>query len=184
MIFFDDWMVIYNIDTKETQKLSKFINDNIKKMDEVNLKPKSTRGPNSKQYDLLKLVKKHPKKIETVKEKVIFYLENTFNKKINPIVQSAWTVLGQKGSYHLPHKHNSYDKTHVSSVLYLNTPKQTEDEAGNFYWYFRKNNEILFYHHKPRKGDLIIFPVWIWHGTFPQNEGLRQTLNLDFELNI
>lgn len=184
MIFFDDWMVIYNIDTKEVTKLSRFINNKIKKLDDINLEPKSTRGVNSKQFDLLKTFKKDPSKIDVIKEKVIFYINKNFNKKVNPIIQSAWTVLGQENSYHLPHKHNSYDKMHVASVLYLNTPKHTDDEAGNFYWFFRKDNEIIFYHHKPRKGDLIIFPVWIWHGTFPQNKGLRQTLNVDYILDI
>ena len=51
MIFFDDWMVIYNLDTKEIQKLSNFINNKIKKLDDIDLGPKSTRGPNSKQFD-------------------------------------------------------------------------------------------------------------------------------------
>jgi hypothetical protein len=181
MIFFDDWIVIYNIDTK---KLSTYVNNKIKKIKEENLKIKSTRGLESKQYCLLSTFKKDYKKIEPIKEKIIYYINKAFNKKINPVLLSAWTVLGKKNGYHLPHKHNGYDRPHVATVLYLNTPKHTDDEAGNFYWFFRKDNEIQLHHHKPRQGDLIIFPIWVWHGSVPQNDGLRQTLNLDFKINI
>jgi hypothetical protein len=34
----------------------------------------------------------------------------------------------------------------------------------------------------PKIGDFFIFPIHVLHGTYPQSEGIRQTLNLDFEV--
>ena len=34
----------------------------------------------------------------------------------------------------------------------------------------------------PKLGDLIIMPIHIFHGAYPQSKGTRQTLNMDFEV--
>ena len=91
-------------------------------------------------------------------------------------------MLGYKGSYHTVHKHNN-KINHISVVLYLNVNKtQQNNENGNFYCFLNNQNNIQYYSHKPKKNDLIIMPVWLLHGVYPQEKGLRQTLNLDFEL--
>jgi len=184
MTFYDDWMYIDNIGEEETNKLLKYVNGIINKIEPIDLDKKSTRGPKSKQYELLGLIKDKDEQINIVKEKIKFHLKKFLNKKLKPELSSAWTVLGQKDSYHTLHKHNNYNTKHIATVLYLEAPPYSKDESGNFYFLFRQGAEIVQHCHKPRKGDLIIFPVWIWHGAYPQQEGLRQTLNLDFKMNV
>jgi hypothetical protein len=125
---------------------------------------------------------------------------NLFNKKnleiINPIIlnvsnqicstlnifnlniSSAWTVLGEKGTYHTLHRHNLNDD--ISTVLYLEVPNIKFPDADGCFYFFNGEEvqEII-----PKKGDLLIFPATLFHGSYPQGEGLRQTLNLDFSRN-
>ena len=44
------------------------------------------------------------------------------------------------------------------------------------------NNNIHPLTFEPKIGDIYIFPVHVFHGTYPQHDGLRRTLNLDFEV--
>ena len=48
------------------------------------------------------------------------------------------------------------------------------------FWQLDKENFNFI--HFPKVGDILIFPNWVYHGTEPQAIGLRQTLNLDFEI--
>ncbi len=182
MTFYNDWMYIDNIGEKETNNLLNYVNNFTKKLKPIDLNEKSTRGINSKQYELFGLIKNKDRQISIVKEKIKFHLNKFVHKELNLELLSAWTVLGQKDSYHTLHKHNEYNTKHIATVLYLETPPYSKDDFGNFYFLFRHGSEIIKHSHKPRKGDLIIFPVWIWHGAYPQQEGLRQTLNLDFKI--
>ena len=95
-------------------------------------------------------------------------------KKVELI--ASWTCIGKKGTYHTAHKHNTNDD--LVAVLYLACPEATYPDGAI---YFIENNEV--YRHMPETGDLLIFPATTIHGTYPQGEGLRQTLNMDFKIN-
>jgi len=173
-VFNKDWIIIDNI---SITNMSKIVKKGIKNTSPVSLDSKSTTGKNVKQYDLFNYIKNNSI-IDMVKEKILLSLDRHLHLKLNNLkLLSAWTVLGYKNSYHTLHKHN--DKiNHVSSVIYLNVK-----EEGSFYYVYKKNEEITYGSYKPQVGDLIIFPVWLLHGAYPQSRGLRQTLNLDFEIN-
>ena len=120
--------------------------------------------------------------INKVKKIISLNLEKHLGYKINNLkLLSAWTVLGYKNTYHTLHRHNS-KKNHVSSVIYLKVPKS---DKHSFYYLHQQNEEIFCERLNPKEGNIFIFPVWLWHGVYPQSErGLRQTLNLDFEYEL
>lgn len=97
---------------------------------------------------------------------------------------SAWTVVGEEGSYHTVHEHGPMN---ICSVTYLEVPEQQEGPAGQLYFIMHSdgyhplstpNYRVL--HVQPKKGMIVIFPSWLLHGVYPQGPGIRQTLNIDF----
>ena len=143
------------------------------------MKSKSTVGKKSKQYNLLNKVKNTflEKKIKTKIKKL---LKTSYSLEI----LNAWTVIGEKGSYHKLHNHfSNSDKNIICSVIYLETPEKKDNENGNFYCaYMDKYKQVQYFSHKPEVGDIIVFPSWLLHGVYPQDKGLRQSLNIDFKI--
>ena len=177
-----DWIFINNINIEH---VSKVINRMIKNQTPMSTENRSTEGKKSKQYELFDLINSH-EIINIMKEHILQNMSTFIKQNIQLNLLSAWTVLGDKGSYHTLHRHNEKKEKYrnqIASVLYLDVPKNSSKEQGNFYCVLRDNDSIKYYTHKPKQGDLIIFPVWLWHGVYPQEKGLRQTLNLDFEIN-
>jgi len=142
----------------------KTIDSLIKKTKPTNLKYQSTKGKNSKQYFIKDL-----SKIEKISKDIQFFL----NKKLNLI--NAWTVYGREGSYHTIHRHNKKHYPHLATVIYLKVPKK---QAGDFTYILNESYDFI----TPKEGDIFVFPIDMIHGTYPQGKGLRQTLNLDFEI--
>jgi hypothetical protein len=173
-----DWLLIENM---KIEKIKNQIKQKIKKQIPIDLKEKSTKGIKSKQYELFNnfLLKDNSNIVKYVKDSIKNSINKNFNKNYTLKLISAWTILGKENGYHTMHKHNDKEKNHISSILYLNVPKKF---SGNFYCVFKKNDEINYFDHVPKNGQLIIFPVWIFHGTYPQGKGSRHTLNLDFEI--
>jgi len=158
------------------------INKIIQDKDPVDLKNLSTSGGGI-QYDLYKTCIVDPHENLNPLEPISSYIKNIIcetgvtSSIDNLNLASSWTVLGKRGSYHTCHKHNT--NKDVSTVLYLETP-QTNDERDEGIFYFVINNEV--HELVPKKGRLLIFPVTMYHGVYPQGDGLRQTLNMDFSL--
>ena len=170
----NDWLIVDNMNINGFSKIIKKI---IKNTNPICIDSKSTTGGKSKQYDLFNHIKNNSI-IDKVKETILLNLESSLQLKL----VSAWTVLGYEHSYHSLHKHNER-KNHIASVLYLNVPHPKRIKRdGTFFYVYKKNQEINYGSHEPKIGDLIIFPIWLWHGAYPQSKGLRQTLNLDFEI--
>tara|TARA_R100001463_G_scaffold21796_1_gene52365 strand:+ start:52 stop:528 length:477 start_codon:yes stop_codon:yes gene_type:complete len=142
----------------------KIIDGLVKKNTSINLSDLSTKGKNSKQFFLDDF-----SKLEKISNDIQFFL----NKKLKLI--RAWTVYGRKGSYHTIHRHNEKHYPHLATVIYLKVPKK---EPGDFTYILNEGYDFI----TPKEGDIFIFPIHIIHGTYPQGEGLRQTLNLDFEI--
>ena len=172
----EDWFIIDRLDVK---KITRFVNKNIGY--KLSLDYKSTVGKRSAQYDMFKQVKDTFVE-DHIKTKIHEAL-NKMNITANLEMTSAWTVIGNKGSYHKLHKHCVDIETNkICSVTYLKTPKKNIGENGNFYCAYRKLGQIEYFTYKPRVGDIIIFPVWLLHGVYPQDEGTRQSLNIDFSI--
>lgn len=120
---------------------------------------------------------------------VIDFIKNLVeqNRGVNLKLSGAWTVLGQENGYHTVHRHNMTSLEELCTVLYLesplNTPEQDTDGKGAFYYFDYENSHLMCKHFLPTKGDLLIFPAYMLHGSYPQAKGLRQTLNLDFSIH-
>jgi hypothetical protein len=175
--FYDDWLIVDFLN--ETLNIKNIVSDVIKNKDPISLNNKSTVGEESKQYNLDNILNQEI--VNIIKDRVIFNLKK-IDIEVSLSLKSAWTVLGNKNSYHVLHKHNK-KINHISTILYLAAPDFSEKEKGNFYCVLKEKDEIEYYSHSPKIGDMLIFPVWLWHGTYPQENGLRQSLNLDFEIN-
>lgn len=170
-----DWLVHSKI---ETTNFKKTIDEIVNNETIVDNSIKSTRGLNAKQYMLFDKQHLFLNIQNKVKEELSKILPN-----FNFVLISAWTVLGEENSYHMVHKHND-PSNHVATVLYLDVPKvKNIHQSGSFYYFLRDiNNEIQNYLIEPEIGSLIVMPIHIFHGTYPQSKGLRQTLNMDFKV--
>jgi hypothetical protein len=169
-----DWLIIDKI---EIESIKKFVISNTDKSNKIDLKSKSTVGNKSKQYNLFNKVKNTflEKKIKT-KIKKLLKTSNSLE------ILNAWTVIGEKGSYHKLHNHfSNLDKNVICSVIYLEIPKKEDNENGNFYCAYRdKYKQVQYFSHKPEVGDIIVFPSCLLHGVYPQDKGIRRSLNIDF----
>ena len=141
---------------------------------------KSTKGEKSKQYNLINFYnvdEKFTSLVNKIKESVLLCLQkNNLHHIKNLSVVSCWTVYGEENGYHTIHRHNGYNVQHFSTVTYLKTPVTQNKNSGNFFYFANDDvHEII-----PIDGVMIIMPIWMLHGTYPQSKGLRQTLSVDF----
>jgi len=169
----NDWIVHTNINVSSIKnKIEKII----KKTKPVSLEDLdliSTRGAKSKQY----VITKFKEDFKDVQKKVIKEIQKYVFKNEDLKLQSAWTVKGYENGYHLAHNHSEHK---VATVIYLDVPKKTIHNPGYFYYFIQENGKIKYNTIEPKKGSLIIMPIHIFHGCYPQAKGLRQTLNMDF----
>lgn len=120
------------------------------------------------QYELYPPPKKISSLVSFVQKQVTVTLKSSVE------LVSAWTIYGEENTYHSCHRHNTNDD--ICTVFYLDVNYEPNKDDG--YLYFFKDGEC--HHHEPKKGDLLIFPATMYHGTYPQPPGQRQTLNMDF----
>jgi hypothetical protein len=181
-----DWLIETNLDISEYKPI---ILEAIKTI-ESDTKDLSTSGNLSKQYNIYHKYNEEPfkqlvKKVsECVKEALV--VSNVIHADNNLRLEAAWVVEGRDYGYHTLHKHNERIP-HVATVIYLDIQIQEplrndNDNDGYFYCITTDNNEIYAKSIKPEVNKLLIFPVWVWHGTYPQKKGLRISLNLDFSI--
>ena len=176
-----DWVIKLNVNANNYKIL---INKKIKLLKEIDITNKSTRGKKSKQYDLFEAFKNDPDLysiVDEIKKYITEPLKSIIKYNFNLTLNSAWTVIGKKGSYHTVHKHNK-KIPHISIILYLDVPKINVGDEGAFYFFFNHNGTVEYQHLIPKTNDCLIMPVWIYHGVYPQGSGNRQTLNFGFEI--
>lgn len=176
-----DWVIKLNLNSNNYKTI---INKKIKSLKAIDVTNKSTRGIKSRQYDLFETFKNDADLqfiLGEIKKHIAESLKSRIEYAFDLNILSAWTVIGKKASYHIVHKHNE-KMSHIATVLYLDTPKLSVNEEGAFYFFLNDNNTVRYYHFTPKTNDLIIMPVWIYHGVYPQGNGNRQTLNIDFEI--
>jgi hypothetical protein len=182
--FFDDWFIQESISKDKVEEIKYEIKNVISKNNiQSNIHLTSSTG-NIEQYNLVNHIGQSY--IIDDLSKLIFnkLQERKLIMKNNDLVrQQCWTAIGKKGAYHTVHSHNTQIMRAVVCVFYLQTPNKDQndihDRSGNFFMFSRRNELMEF---SPKEGDYIIFPTWIYHGTYPQSKGYRQTLNIDYTI--
>lgn len=181
-----DWVITTTLDISKYKDMLIESTGHIKS----NVLGKSTAGDLSSQYDIYHKYEDPP--FQIFKEYVASHIKNILtdanlvSPSSNLNLLASWIVVGKDYGYHSLHNHN--DKVpHVSSVIYLDIPtdqttRNEEDVDGYFYYVTAKDSEISYQLIKPEIYKMIIFPVWLWHGTYPQKKGTRTSLNMDFSV--
>ena len=169
-----DWIVSDSIDISNYKEQVDSIVLNLKQIKE-NI---STFGENSKQY-----VFNNFNDINNISENIKKLIQSHL-KNFSLELLSAWTVYGEKYGYHEIHQHNSENINHISSVTFLDVPNNIDTNLpGDLFFILRNENDKLdCLKFKPKIGDIYFFPAHVFHGTYPQSEGNRQTINLDFDV--
>ena len=174
---FKDWVIHDRIeDITEIKKNVDSITENMTPQKDEGL---STKGQYSKQYVISDF---SDKRFEQINKEVQDVLKMHFTENFR--IWEAWTIYGYQYGYHTLHNHK-YKKPHadICTVMYLDVPSRHTHFTGETFLLLRdKNNDIHPFTFEPKIGDIYIFPVHVFHGTYPQDKGLRQTLNLDFEV--
>ena len=135
-----------------------------------------------------KFINKYLKKF--IIKQISNYLKKTINiKPKNLLIKNLWVVRQFKNEYNPVHFHDGY----VSAVGYLKVPKNltkskkklktngTIDFINGTKTYL--NNSI--HNHKPKTGDMIIFPNNLMHTAYPFNvDGERRSFSFNLDLDI
>lgn len=165
----------------------------------------STKGKNAYQYwftngkhnidykdvEFIKFKEKYKEQIFNRLKKSDILSKNIISD-IKMYDNNCWTVIGEENSYHTVHQHCSGNMNGISTVLYLKVPLlETTYPENNIFLLMNSGPNSDFYENKPgvidinpEVGKLLIFPNWIYHGTYPQSKGIRQTFNLDYFFGI
>ena len=199
----NNWFIEDQLDNELLNDIKNFFDKNLKFLHK-DKKGYSTTGDNAEQY----WIKKLGKKPFHYKNKEYEDIERRFRKGIrgrlksasllkNDDIQmcqnSAWTVIGEEGSYHTIHTHGDGLTGGLSVVLYLNVPESEHKNHSNSIFlvlhtdpsnHFIKQGCSGISHIEPEVGKIIIFPPHIPHGTYPQTKGIRQTFNVDYEFKM
>ena len=153
-----DWIVADSIDISNYKEQVDSVVLNLKQIKE-NI---STFGENSKQY-----VFDNFDDISNISENIKKLIQSHL-KNFSLELLSAWTVYGEKYG-------KGYEINKISNID-INLP-------GDLFFILRNENDKLdCLKFKPKIGDIYFFPAHVFHGTYPQSEGNRQTLNLDFDV--
>ena len=196
----NNWLIEDQLDNELLDDIKDFFDKNLEFLYK-DKKGYSTTGDNAEQYWIEKLGKKsfHYKNNEYED------IERRFRKGIlgrlkaasllkNDDIQlqqyTAWTVIGEEGSYHTIHNHADGRINGVSVVLYLNVPDHHESNSIFLVLHTEPSSKFInqgcpcVRHIKPEVGKVLIFPYNIPHGTYPQTKGIRQTFNIDYLFSV
>ena len=100
-----------------------------------------------------------------------------YNSKI--LLQRVWSVVYDKGNYHVPHNHSS---TGYCGILYLNmkpdSPKTTYIQPWN-----NQEDRSVLYTPPVKPGDIMIVPQFLMHYTIPNPINFKKRIvSFDFVL--
>ena len=124
-----------------------------------------------------------------LKENIKKFIKKSLNKNLNTFkVKNFWVVRQFKNEYNPVHYHSGS----LSGVGYLKVPKNfTKSKKKS-----KTNGTIDFIHgsrsflnksifnHKPKVGDMIIFPNYLMHTAYPFNvEGERRSFSFNLEID-
>jgi len=124
-----------------------------------------------------------------LKENIKKFIKKSLNKNLTTFkVKNFWVVRQFKNEYNPIHYHSG----NLSGVGYLKVPKNfTKSKKKS-----KTNGTIDFIHgsrsflnksifnHKPKVGDMIIFPNYLMHTAYPFNvEGERRSFSFNLEID-
>ena len=127
--------------------------------------------------------------IKFIGDNVKKYIKMCTNKNIRKLsLKNLWVVRQFKNEYNPIHFHNG----NISGVGYLKIPKNITESQKKL----KTNGTIDFIHgsksflnkslfnHKPKVGDLILFPNYLMHTAYPFNkEGERRSFSFNIDLD-
>ena len=104
-------------------------------------------------------------------------IRTKFNAKI--VLDRAWSVVYDKGDYHIPHNHSSQGYT---GIIYLqmrkDSPKTTYIQPWN-----NEEDETVLYSPVVEQGDIMIVPQFVTHYTEPNKIYFKKRIiSFDFHL--
>jgi tetratricopeptide (TPR) repeat protein len=95
----------------------------------------------------------------------------------------SWSVRLRSGGRHSNHVH---PQGWISSALYVSLPPRFAGEPDDAGWLTlgQPDDKLQldlppFRTVEPKRGRLVLFPSWMWHGTVPFREGERLTVAFD-----
>ena len=171
---------------KINHEVEKIIND--KKKSISNDYSKKLVGQVQQEIELKKnFIKKNLKNF--ISKSINQYLKKSLNKKSKNIkIKNLWVVRQFKNEYNPVHFHDG----NVSGVGYLKIPsnltkskKKIKTNGTIDFIYGSKSflNDCIF-NHKPRVGDLILFPNYLMHTAYPFNsKGERRSFSFNIEID-
>lgn len=178
-----DWLENHKLDSKSAKLISDKIAEIVAKNNIVSDKSgKSTIGEGAKQFEL----KPYLNDCDFL-EPIVRVAEDTLHSKglisnnERLEVCNLWTVIGARGTFHRIHRHNELGIRHYSIVLYTHVDDSDDELSGAFYAVLNTDGENDYIEFAPETGDILMFPVWMPHGTYPQTTEHRQTLNIDLK---
>ena len=179
---------------KIPQNLVKKINDEVenitkdKKKSKQNDYSKKLVGQVEQEIQLRnKFIKKYLK--DFISKSVNKYLKKNINNKSKNIkIKNLWVVRQFKNDYNPVHFHDG----DVSGVGYLKIPnnltkgnKKVKTNGTIDFIHGSKsflNNSI--FNHKPKVGDLILFPNYLMHTAYPfKSDGERRSFSFNLEID-
>ena len=127
--------------------------------------------------------------IKFINSNVKKYVKKTINKRAKTIkLNNLWIVRQYKNEYNPVHFHSG----HISGVGYLKIPNNITKSRKRL----KTNGTIDFIHgsksflnnsifnHKPKVGDLILFPNYLMHTAYPfKREGERRSFSFNLTLD-
>ena len=127
-------------------------------------------------------------------EKVIFnevekYVFQTLGKKVKKIsIKNFWIVRQFNNEYNPIHYHDG----HISGVGYLKIPKlvskgHKKSKIDGTIDFINGNKMFLsdcIYNHRPKEGDVILFPHYLMHTAYPfKSSGERRSFSFNLEID-
>ena len=127
--------------------------------------------------------------IKFLKKNVKGFIKKTSQKNINDIkLKNFWVVRQFKNEYNPIHYHSGS----ISGVGYLKMPKnfiksKKKSKTNGTIDFIHGSRSFLnksIFNHKPKVGDMIIFPNYLMHTAYPFNvKGERRSFSFNLELD-
>ena len=127
--------------------------------------------------------------IKFLKKNVKSFIKKTSQKNINEIkLKNFWVVRQFKNEYNPIHYHSGS----ISGVGYLKMPKnfiksKKKSKTNGTIDFIHGSRSFLnksIFNHKPKVGDMIIFPNYLMHTAYPFNvDGERRSFSFNIDID-
>ena len=127
--------------------------------------------------------------IKFLKKNVKSFIKKTSQKNINNIkLKNFWVVRQFKNEYNPIHYHSGS----ISGVGYLKMPKnfiksKKKSKTNGTIDFIHGSRSFLnksIFNHKPKVGDMIIFPNYLMHTAYPFNvDGERRSFSFNIDID-